>query len=181
MLVALKALLGAVSKRAWLWLAGVAVLAVSLAWSVGYLQGRGAVRAQFDAYKSAQAREAAERAVQGERVVTKIEVRYRDRIKVVESAAERVVREIPVYVTAEGERGCTLPRGYVWLHDRAFGGDQAAGPAPELPDAPSATTLARAAEVSAANAAALFACHERVRGWEAFYAGVQSALGGRRE
>ena len=53
-------------------------------------------------------------------VVTK----YVDRVQTVYVKGETIVKEIPRYVTAQADAACTVPVGFVRLHDAAATGDQ---------------------------------------------------------
>lgn len=49
------------------------------------------------------------------RVVTK----YVDRIQTIREQGAEIIREVPVYVTKEDDARCTVPGGFVRLHDAA--------------------------------------------------------------
>lgn len=68
-----------------------------------------------------------------ERVVT----RYVDRVQIVRQRGATITKEIPVYVTTQAESRCTVPAGFVWLHDAAARGVPVGEPAGD-PDAPAA-------------------------------------------
>lgn len=90
-------------------------------------------------------------------------------------AERRLANQVPIYVTAEADARCTVPNGFVWLYDRAFGGtlaDPAAGaPAtgPESADGPSGVPLSQVSAADVANAAI-------AREWEAQARGLRAHL-----
>jgi hypothetical protein len=160
-----------------LWRAVALACVVLVVWLHGYGRGAHTGFVEVAALRASAATAAAQASAQAERVVTKVEIRYRDRVRVIEREAERVRDEIPIYITREAERACELPSAFVWVHNRAAGGDEAAGPAPVSADAPAAVTLADTAETLTENYAAYHQCAERVAAWQAFYAGVRASYG----
>jgi hypothetical protein len=52
----------------------------------------------------------------------RIVVRYVDRTRVVREQGATIVQRIPIYVTAQADAACVLPRGFVRLHDAAAQG-----------------------------------------------------------
>lgn len=47
---------------------------------------------------------------------------YVDRVRTIEVKGETIVREIPRYVTPQADAACTIPVGFVRLHDAAAAG-----------------------------------------------------------
>lgn len=50
-----------------------------------------------------------------DRVVTE----YVDRVEVIEKTGRTIIKEVPVYVSEAADRACTVPAGFVRLHDAA--------------------------------------------------------------
>lgn len=100
-----------------LWLALAALVAASAGW--GYTRGATAVQDRWDAAAVKQSLTAAivrqRQAEVTERVVTE----YVDRVRVVERAAEAVIREVPVYVKDHCEPDGRLPAGVRWVLNAA--------------------------------------------------------------
>jgi hypothetical protein len=100
----------------------------------------------------------AEKAREAE-VVTKVEVRYVDRVKVVKEKGEEVIREVEKLIPAT----CVLPGAFRVLHDAAAG----AQPLPADPGRASATAdavdCATALETVATNYQAALQSAERLR------------------
>lgn len=128
-----------------LWLALGGLVAVSAGW--GYTRGATAVQDRWDKRSAEQssvvARVRQHQAEVTERVVTQ----YVDRVRVIERAADAVIREVPVYVQDRCEPDGRLPAGWRVLHDAAASGQPAdaarvADAQPVAPDA-AAETVAR--------------------------------------
>lgn len=128
-----------------LWLALGGLVAVSAGW--GYTRGATAVQDRWDKRSAEQssvvARVRQHQAEVTERVVTQ----YVDRVRVIERAADAVIREVPIYVPAQCDADGRLPAGWRVLHDAAASGQPAdaarvADAQPVAPDA-AAETVAR--------------------------------------
>lgn len=52
-------------------------------------------------------------------VTIEVVTKYVDRVTVVSEKADEIVREIPIYVTKEADKHCTITDGWVFNHDRA--------------------------------------------------------------
>jgi hypothetical protein len=48
-----------------------------------------------------------------------VEIKYRDKIVKVKEIGETIIKEVPVYVTAQDDLSCDIGRGFVELHDAA--------------------------------------------------------------
>jgi len=60
-----------------------------------------------------------EAAKASERIVT----RYVDRVQIVRERSAVLTKEIPIYVTAQADAACTVPVGFVRVHDAAASND----------------------------------------------------------
>ncbi|QWF19122.1 hypothetical protein [Lysobacter capsici] len=99
-------------------------------------------------------------ALASERVV----VRYVDRVQVVRANAQIITKEIPIYVTPTADAACTVPVGFVRLHDAAAA-NQPTGTSPGNLDAPAAgVALSDVAGAVADNYATCHANAEQVIG-----------------
>ena len=103
-----------------------------------------------DARREAEA--ARDLALASERVV----VRYVDRVQVVRGNAQIITKEIPIHVTPTANAACTVPAGFVRLHDAAAA-NEPTGPSPGNPDAPAAGVAL--SDVAGAVADNYAACH----------------------
>lgn len=52
-------------------------------------------------------------------VTIEVVTKYVDRVTVVTEKADEIIREIPIYVTKEADKHCTITDGWVFNHDRA--------------------------------------------------------------
>ncbi len=105
--------------------------------------------------------------------VTRIEVRYRDRIKVVKEKGDAIIQKVPVYVTAQDNARFGVHTGFVRSINAAFSG-QSAGPAAESDREPARVSLAEIAKTTAFNAAVCRQWREQALGWRAFYQALQT-------
>lgn len=107
---------------------------------------------------------------------TRTVTEYVDRVQVVRERGTTIVKEVPVYVTATADAACTVPAGFVHLHDAAASGDALAGVAGD-PDAPAAgVTLSSVAETVADNYAIHHATVAQVNGLQALARQLHTAL-----
>ena len=106
--------------RAAEWLAAFLVLA-AVTWWV-YSRGEAHVQAEWDAERAQlQAAHLAE--VERLQAVNRtVEVRYMDRVRTVQAAAQVITKEVPKYVTAIDNSRCTIPDGFVGLLNAAAQG-----------------------------------------------------------
>ncbi len=102
------------------------------------------------------------------KVVTKVEVRYRDRIKVVKQKGDTIIREVPIYVTEQDTRRFGVNVGFVRVYNAAFTGEPA-GAAAESDRQPAGLSLTELAEASAFNANICRQWREQALGWQRFY------------
>ena len=113
-----------------LWLALTALVAASAGW--GYMRGANAVQDRWDKASAEQSSVVAlvrqRQAEVTERVVTE----YVDRVRVIERAADAVIREVPVYVKDHCEPDGRLPAGVRWVLNAAA----CAGRCPAPPASP---------------------------------------------
>ncbi len=107
---------------------------------------------------------------------TRTVTEYVDRVQVVRERGTTIVKEVPVYVTANADAACTVPVGFVRLHDAAASGDALPGAAGD-PDAPAVgVTLSAVAETLADNYATHHATVAQVTGLQQLALQLQSAL-----
>ncbi|CAQ43917.1 hypothetical protein V3O09_12200 [Stenotrophomonas maltophilia] len=107
---------------------------------------------------------------------TQVVTEYVDRVQLVHERGATIVKEVPVYVTATADAACTVPAGFVHIHDAAASGHPPTGPAGD-PDAPAAgVTLSAVAETTAANYATCHATAAQVTGLQALVRQLHDAL-----
>lgn len=105
-----------------------------------------------------------------EKVVT--EYVYRDRV--IKGRTQTLIKQVPVYVSEAADRACTVPAGFVRLHDAAAANLPAPGPRGAADAAPSGVALSAVAAVNAENygtcndtASRLSSLQEFIRGYQA--------------
>ena len=147
------------------WLAALAgwkgyavVAAVCLAVGAGSGYKVRDVMAQADSAKAAKAEvRTVERVVYRERaaadVTERIGTQAAARQAEIRYVTRTIVEKVPEYVTAEADRTCVLPVGFVRLHDAAAAGqgDALPEPAGQSNDAPSGVACSAAAETIVGN------------------------------
>lgn len=104
-----------------------------------------------------------------DRVVTE----YVDRVKVVERVGQAIVKEIPVYVSAEADRACSVPAGFVRVHDAAAAGVPPPGPAGAADAAPAGIALSAVAGTVADNYTSCRATREQLISLQQYMQGYQ--------
>lgn len=107
---------------------------------------------------------------------TNVVTEYVDRVQVVRERGATIVKEVPVYVTATADSACSVPAGFVQLHDAAAIGSAAPGPTGD-PDAPAAgIALSAVAETVAGNYASCHATAAQVVGLQQLARQLHAAL-----
>lgn len=107
-------------------LALIAVLVGGCVW-----QERRVSAAQTDRDAALQAKRRAEAERDSAKGSTTVVTQYVDRVQIVREAGATITREIPIYVTQKADADCTIPSGFVRLHDAAATGNPTGRP-PEI-------------------------------------------------
>lgn len=103
---------------AWvLWLALTALVAASAGW--GYTRGANAVQDRWDKATAEQSSVVALVRQRQAEVTERVVTQYVDRVRVIERAADAVIREVPVYVQDRCEPDGRLPAGVRWVLNAA--------------------------------------------------------------
>lgn len=106
-----------------------------------------------------------------ERIVT----RYVDRVQVVRERGATIVQKVPVYVTAQADAQCTLPLGFVRLHDAAAASATLPDTAGAADAQPSGLALSTASRVIVGN---YTTCHTTAETLTTLQAWVRANSGG---
>jgi hypothetical protein len=155
-----------------------AALAGSAVWKFQQMRYQGEIARLQAALVSYQAKVASANAqlVQAQaQVVTQVEIRYRDRIKVVKEKGDTLIKEVPIYVTPQDSLRFGVNIGFVHLFNAASSGTPARPPA-ESDREPAGISLAEIAETLAFNANICHQWREQALGCRAFYRNLQAAL-----
>lgn len=159
-------------------LIGLAVFALVLGlYAAGRHDGTRAEQRAEAARAAAAAKAVARREVRAQTITdqaagaltkTRVEIQYRTRT---------LIQEVPIYVTPQADRDCTVPVGFVRLHDAAASGDPPGlpGPAGGPVDAASGVALSAVAETVVANYGAAFDWRAEALTWRAWYAAQKAA------
>lgn len=147
--------------------AALAVIA-GLIFSIGWLNGASHEQANQKAQDEARLRAAFEQGQELGTVRDKVVTEYVERVKVVEKAGKTIIKEIPVYVTAEADRACTVPAGFVRVHDAAATGEPLPGPAGAADAAPAGIALSTVAGTVVDNYTSCRAIREQLIGLQSY-------------
>ncbi|WP_205169168.1 hypothetical protein [Burkholderia sp. LMG 13014] len=86
----------------------------------------------------------------------KVVTQYVDRVQVVRENGDTIIKEVPVYVDREADRACTIPVGFVRVHDSAAANVPVGDPG----TADAATSGIALSAVAATVAGNYTSCHE---------------------
>jgi len=152
------------------------VVAAGIAlYMLGMLHGeRSAGQAHID-YISKQAAQSVKVAQAHAKIVIETQIKYVDRIKTIYKQGETIEKQVPIYITADDNAGCTINTGFVRIHDAAWTGEPP-GSATSADREPAGIPLAEVAETNAFNATACLAWREQALGLREFYAKLQAAM-----
>jgi hypothetical protein len=106
-----------------MWLALGLLVTASAGW--GWVQGAASVRDDWDAAIVKQSLTVARVQTAQAQVTERVVTQYVDRVRVVREAADAIIREVPVYVSAQCDPDGRLPAGWRVLHDAAARGSAA--------------------------------------------------------
>ncbi|UZD98466.1 hypothetical protein LOY64_30135 (plasmid) [Pseudomonas corrugata] len=76
---------------------------------------------------------------------------YVDRIQVIKERGATIIKEVPVYVSAQADAACTVNAGFVRVHDASARSLPAPDPAGDADAAPSGVALSTVAATTAEN------------------------------
>lgn len=101
---------------------------------------------------------------------------YVDRVKIIKEKGDEVIRAVPNYIMVESEGGCTIPNGFVVLHNAAAG-NGITGTPDESDRTASAFTLTDIALTVAENYESCRLYRQRAWGWAEWYGKLRPAPG----
>ncbi|NPZ19527.1 hypothetical protein DZ956_022390 [Pseudomonas aeruginosa] len=135
------------------------VLALTVTFALvacGFRLGVNHEQAKAKALDAAQLRQAFEQGQELGTVRERVVTEYVDRVEVVKEVGRTIIKEVPIYVSAEADRACTVNAGFVRLHDAAAAGVLPPDPAGAADARPAGIALSAVAETVAGN---YTACH----------------------
>ena len=103
-------------------LLGILVLtAATLAFTYlkGVSSGKEAIQAIRDVERGNHAALMAEERFKHATTEKEVLVKYLPKVEYIREKAKEIIKEVPVYVTVEDDTKCTIPDGFIWLHDIA--------------------------------------------------------------
>lgn len=141
----------------------IGILAIVTAALVGGCQyGAKRVTAQWDAERAQTEIKLQRLAAKQAQTTAQVVTQYVDRVRVVKQRGADIVKEVKVYVPAQADADCTVPHGFVRLHDAAAEG--VVPDAPSLADAaPSAIALSTTVATVADNYGRYHAVAEQLK------------------
>lgn len=145
-------------------LIGVGLVLLALAGGGFWLYRAGAhsVQVRWDAQQQAEAMASRLQIDRSELVSQMVVDHYIDRVKVVMAQSAVIVKQVPVYVTRQADARCTVPVGFVRLHDAAAQGQSLPAAPGGAVDAPSGLALSAVASTVAGNYGICRATAERL-------------------
>lgn len=107
-------------------------------------------------------------------ILREIEVKYLPARAKIITQTETIIKEVPIHVSKAADSACTVPAGFVRVHDTAFGFDDPAV-AGEPDDGPAGIPLSQVAETIAHNAGACRQWREQALSLRLAYEAVRTA------
>ena len=137
--------------------------------SFGWVKGAAHVQGKWDSANAKQSLHVAQIQQRQAEATVQVVTKYVDRIKIVRETGATIIKEVPVYVSAEADTACVLPRGFVRLHDAA-----AAGHFPDPTGVADATPAGIALSTATATVADNYErCHENAEQLTALQAWIR--------
>lgn len=127
-----------------------------------YHAGAASVKARWDAQARAEAMAAQMQVDKSELVSQMVVDHYIDRVQIVLAQGAVITKEVPIYVTPIADARCTVPVGFVRLHDAAAQGSALSAAPGAAVDAPSGLALSAVASTVAGNYGICRATAERL-------------------
>jgi len=127
------------------------VLIGTLLYALGWIKGSTDEQDKARQVEVAQLRQAFEQGQALGTVRDRIVTEYVDRVQVIEKRGQTIIKEVPVYVSEAADRACSVPVGFVRLHDATAAGLPAPGSAGAADEAPSGVALSAVTGTVAGN------------------------------
>lgn len=106
-------------------------------------------------------------------VVTKIETKYRDRIKTIYLNGEEIEKSVKDFISPVADARCIVNTGFVRIHDSSWT-NTPPGAATSADTEPGGVSLSEVGEVTAHNAKVCHVWREQVFGWREYYAKIKA-------
>lgn len=151
------------------WLCGLVLVAV-VVWRI-FLAGAWHERAKWERLQAQDEKVYLEGVVRAGKVADRVVTKYVDRDRIVRVTGDTIVKEVPVYVTAKADAGCTVPVGFVRVHD-ASTANVLPGPAGPADEAASGVALSAVAQTVTLNYTEFHAMRAQCEALQEWAAGV---------
>ena len=142
----------------------------------GWVKGAGHVQAEWDAAVAKQSLQVVVVQKRQAEATVQVMTKYVDRVKIVRQAGETLIKEVPVYVPAQADAACVVPRGFVRLHDAATQG-VVPEPAGDFDAAPADIALSAVAGTVAENYTACRENAEQLSALQSWILRMQESAG----
>jgi hypothetical protein len=136
-------------SRSNVWLA--AIIVGALLFCFGCLFGSWYERTDAVQVERDQLRKAFEQGQELGTVRDNVVTEYVDRVQVIKERGATIIKEVPVYVSAQADAACTVNAGFVRVHDASARSLPAPEPSGAADEAPSGIALSTVAATTAAN------------------------------
>lgn len=143
--------------------AGLCAAALAGLYGYGYHRGAASVQVKWSAAQQVQAAALAKAEAKAASASARVVTRYVDRVKVVHERGQAIIQKVPVYVSQAADARCSVPVGFVRLHDAAVQGGELPVAAGSTADAPSGVALSAVAGTVAGNYATDHETAERLK------------------
>ena len=144
------------------------VVIAGLVYALGWLGGAGH---ELDRAKQLEAKQLRQAFEQGQALGTvrdRVVTEYVDRVQVIEKTGRTIIKEVPVYVSEAADRACTVPAGFVRLHDAAAANVPPSGSAGPADERAAPVALSAVAATVAGNYTECHANAEQLRQLQAY-------------
>ena len=144
------------------------VVIAGLVYALGWVGGAGHELDRAKQLETKQLRQAFEQGQALGTVRDRVVTEYVDRVQVIEKTGRTIIKEVPVYVSEAADRACTVPAGFVRLHDAAAASVPPSGSAGPADERAAPVALSAVAATVAGNYTDCHANAEQLRQLQAY-------------
>lgn len=144
------------------------VVIAGLVYALGWVGGAGHELDRAKQLETKQLRQAFEQGQALGTVRDRVVTEYVDRVQVIEKTGRTIIKEVPVYVSEAADRACTVPAGFVRLHDAAAANVPPSGSAGPADERAAPVALSAVAATVAGNYTECHANAEQLRQLQAY-------------
>lgn len=140
----------------------------ALLFALGWINGANSEQDKAKGLAAEQLRQAFEQGQALGTVRDRVVTEYVDRVQVIEKTGRTIIKEVPVYVSEAADRACTVPAGFVRLHDAAAANVPPSGSAGPADERAAPVALSAVAATVAGNYTDCHANAEQLRQLQAY-------------